>query len=358
MAFCKKSIRILETRPFKILSIDGGGVKGLYSALIIQHLEEEFGRPISDYFDMICGTSTGGIIALALSIKTPASTITEFYRNEGPKIFPFRNPNSFWSKVKQGFFRGKYSDSNLRVALENVFGDMTMGDSQNLLCIPSFSLSRGMPRVFKFPHKEGCFNMDRNLRMVDVALATSAAPTFFPIAQIGNEQYVDGGLWANNPALCGLAEALKYFIGKEQPIITRQQNTDSSTEGNIWFESYQILSISSINVKSRPIRRISENPSFFSWGGELPNTSIDGQSFFTNFFLDAMKSNSLLKGAFHRIESPALSTEQAKCMSLDNATNKSINLMEIYGNAVGNEYRASKRHLIEPFFQHIKSYNT
>jgi uncharacterized protein len=78
------------TKPFKILAIDGGGIKGLYSAKILEHLENRFNCSISDHFDLICGTSTGGLIGLALAMKIPASKISEFYEQYGKVIFPHR----------------------------------------------------------------------------------------------------------------------------------------------------------------------------------------------------------------------------------------------------------------------------
>src|SRR5690606_14430137 len=114
-----------EEKVFKILTIDGGGIKGLYSAQILRHFEEKFECRISDYFDMLCGTSTGGLIALALSLKIPAAEICNFYDNEGPKIFTNFKRNIFLGKrlnngtIKQLVRGGKFPDTNLRTALVN-----------------------------------------------------------------------------------------------------------------------------------------------------------------------------------------------------------------------------------------------
>src|SRR5688500_12353186 len=109
-------------KSFKILSIDGGGVKGLYSAKILHEFEKalrkEFGdeKRIVDFVDLICGTSTGGLIALALSVRVPVEKICEFYEVHGPKIF--KHYKGLIPTLRQTFFGGKYSDKNLKLALE------------------------------------------------------------------------------------------------------------------------------------------------------------------------------------------------------------------------------------------------
>jgi len=93
-------------KEFKILAIDGGGIKGLYSSTILEHFEEKFNCLLSDYFDLLCGTSTGGLIALAASLKIPMINVSKFYQEEGPKIFP--KQRIFWlgfSKYKQQIFK-------------------------------------------------------------------------------------------------------------------------------------------------------------------------------------------------------------------------------------------------------------
>src|SRR5258706_15711697 len=102
-------------KPFKILSIDGGGIKGLYSSRIIEHLEERYSCSMSDHFDLICGTSTGGLIALALALKIPAKQVSEFYEKYGRIIFPYRTP--WGALLRQTLWFGKYSDKPLRTAL-------------------------------------------------------------------------------------------------------------------------------------------------------------------------------------------------------------------------------------------------
>ena len=181
-----------EKKKFKILSIDGGGIKGLYSAQVLAKFEESFNTRLSDHFDLICGTSTGGIIALGVSAKIPMKNIVEFYENYGPKIF-----SSNWKRLgtfgnlmlgfKQAICKSKYSQESLQEALTSVFGSKTISESHNLLCIPAYNLTDASPRIFKRDY--GSLNQDNNKTYVDVALATSAAPTYFPIKEINKFDY-------------------------------------------------------------------------------------------------------------------------------------------------------------------------
>ena len=161
---------------FKILSLDGGGIRGLYLATVLRKFEEMLAYPIGEYFDMICGTSTGGLIALALSKRIPAVEIERFYIEYGPSIFPakrFMNePRGF---LRQLFGRGKYDNRALEGSLKGVLEDTLMSQAQNLLCIPAFNLTAGRPRVFKYPHPEGKNQFAKYGRMMDAAMATSAS---------------------------------------------------------------------------------------------------------------------------------------------------------------------------------------
>mgnify|MGYP000190277967 FL=1 len=174
----------MNKKTFKILAIDGGGIKGLYAASLLARIEEKTDKKITDYFDMICGTSTGGLIALGLSNDISAQELSDLYFDKGNKIFPLSNYRFYrffqrkWQYLKQLLLWGKFSNENFKKILEETFGDKTIGEANNLLCIPSFNLIKGEPRVFKFPHKEGGFFMDKNIKIIDVALATAAAPTY------------------------------------------------------------------------------------------------------------------------------------------------------------------------------------
>lgn len=197
---------------FKILSIDGGGVKGAFPAAFLAEIEKSLPAPLHRYFDLIAGTSTGGIIALGLGLGLSAAQITSFYEKYGRKIFPSNAttaPRRFIGKI----FSSKYSSEPLRTALKETFADYKLGDSKVRLLIPSFNANTGDIHIYKTRHNKR-FLTDYKVTMVDVALATTAAPTFFPCHKgAGGATYIDGGLWANNPVGNAVVEALSW-LGK------------------------------------------------------------------------------------------------------------------------------------------------
>lgn len=335
---------------FKILSIDGGGIKGLYSARILQHFEERFNCRISDYFDLLCGTSTGGLIVLAASLRIPMSEVCSFYESEGPKIFPESKKHRLLSfilrkhitkgEVRQILCNGKFSDGPLRKALESIFGDRKIGESHNLLCIPSYIVTEARTRVFKFDHEP--LDMDNKALYVDVALATSAAPTFFPMAEIpyfDSKQYIDGGVWANNPTLVGLIEALDYFVGDGKP-----------------YKKLKILSVSSLSKTGGKPLGLKRERAFIDWKEELFETSLSGQSQFTDYYMRKLAQFDKQRIEYVRIPSAEISSPQENDIQLDKATPNALRLINGKGNDMGEVYK--KRSEIGSFFQNYKNYKT
>lgn len=205
-----------QTR-LKILSIDGGGIKGIFPAKFLALIEEEIGEgQIHKYFDIISGTSTGGIIALALSLGIPAKRILELYRDNADVIFGIKRYNIF----KHSF----YSNKPLEKLLKEIFKefhsedeDPRIVDAKTKLLIPIYSLMDGSTQVLKTPHTSDLI-LDKHIPMYMAAMATAAAPTFFnsysnsfnkidssTIENFTNK--VDGGIYANNPSMIALIEA-------------------------------------------------------------------------------------------------------------------------------------------------------
>jgi hypothetical protein len=288
----------------------------------------------------LCGTSTGGLIALALSLKIPAEEISKVYEKRGHEIFPTRN--SLIGLFKQTLWKGKFSDKPLKRVLTDLFGNKTISDSQNLLCIPSYSYTDARPWIFKYDHREGSLNRDNNVNYVDVALATSAAPTYLPLSEIGyynHKQFVDGGVWANNPSLIGLIEALTYFVGKDK-----------------CYDGVQILSVSSLNNTSGKPIGLSRNRSFVQWRYDLFETSMIGQSKFTDYFLSKLNDYTGTPIEYVRIPSEDISAEQQDLVQLDNVSTNAIRFIKGKGNDRGTV--ASKDPTIFKFFNSYKSYKT
>ncbi len=307
---------------FKILSIDGGGIKGLYSAYILKKFEEKFRTITSDHFDMICGTSTGGLIALAVALKIPAADICDFYIEEGPIIFPKQKKIKvpFFKTIDYGFlkqiaFGGKYTEEGLKNSLEKIFGNKIIGNCHNLLCIPSYSVTEAKPKVFKYDHVEGDLSRDNNAPIVDIALATSAAPTYFPLAEsefYNKEQFIDGGVWANNPTLVGLVEALGNFVGDGKA-----------------YQAIDILSLSSLTLTGGKKTGLKRRRSFKDWGDELFETSMNGQSYFSDYFLTKISEISNVSIKYVRIPSISVAKDQESIIQLDVANEQAFTLMKV-----------------------------
>ncbi len=199
----------MSTR-FQILSLDGGGLKGLFTASFLAELEKNTGSRVVDHFDLIAGTSTGGIIALALGLGFSAEQVLEFYLEEGERIFP----PSMLRKLKKLAVTA-YSDEGLNDALDRYFEDRKLGESTARLVIPAYSAEAGEIYLFKTAHHPRLRN-DFRERAVDVARATAAAPTYLaPAVRESGLRLIDGGIWANNPVMVAIAEALGYLA---QPV--------------------------------------------------------------------------------------------------------------------------------------------
>jgi uncharacterized protein len=190
---------------FRILSIDGGGIKGAFAAAFLSGLQQSLDHSIANYFDLICGTSTGGIIAIALGLGLAPDQILEFYKSNGAAIFP---ESQAWLSRARYYFFTKYDADPLFRALRLAYGDRVLGDSKSRLLIPSFSALTGRIYVYKTPHHER-FQTDWRLPAVEVAMATAAAPTYFPpYVSPSFITHLDGGMWANNPTGYAVVEAV------------------------------------------------------------------------------------------------------------------------------------------------------
>lgn len=191
---------------FQILSLDGGGFKGLFSAAVLAHFEEDLKVNITDHFDLIAGTSTGGIIAIGLGLGMRPRELVDFYVQNGGTIFP-KKPLSRVTQWSRMWFRSKYRQLPLKTALRNILKDQPLGSSAKRLVIPSYNLSRDEVRIFKTPHHPR-LTRDSRIPAWRVALATSAAPTYLPACdEIDHMRLIDGGIWANNPSMIALVEA-------------------------------------------------------------------------------------------------------------------------------------------------------
>ncbi|MFL0293716.1 CBASS cGAMP-activated phospholipase [Mycobacterium sp. SMC-18] len=199
---------IVDVQRFQVLALDGGGAKALFSAHVLARLEADLGISITDAFDLITGTSAGGILALALGAGMRPAEIVEHYEALSARVFPYRKSHKLRYLLRP--FRHAYSGEVLREALEQVLGQRLLGESGKRLVIPSWDVQVGEVHIFKTPHHER-LRRDWKIPMVDVAMATTAAPTYFPSASVDGQRLIDGGVWANNPSVIGIGEAVSML---------------------------------------------------------------------------------------------------------------------------------------------------
>jgi patatin-like phospholipase/acyl hydrolase len=302
------------TERFQILSLDGGGIKGLFSAAVLAFLEEDHGVSIKDHFDLIVGTSTGGIIALGLGLGLTPREIVHFYVEKGPYIFHEVKT----SKIRQ-LYRTKFDVAPLESALKECFGDALLGASTKRLVIPSYNIGEDDVYLFKTPHHER-LKRDYKVPVWKIALATGAAPTYFPSClEIDHIRLVDGGVWANNPTMVGIVEAISML--------------------DVPLNAIRVLSLGTTNaVKGRP--KSMDKGGIWQWKSEAVDVIMRGQSIgaFTQaqhllgkdkvvrmdpkvpdglFELDKLSEKELLAKAAHesRIFSPKFKEDFAKYKS-------------------------------------------
>ncbi|MCU7611345.1 patatin-like phospholipase family protein [Anaplasma capra] len=235
-----------------VLSIDGGGIRGIIAARVLCEIEKRLGGPVCDIFDLFVGSSVGSIIAVALAIKDSAgraqytaSDLLGFFLKFGPQIFSF----SLVRQVLSIAVGARFSPANLEKTLRSFFADLKMGDVAASIMVPSYDLCTGHTLMMR--NWEPKF---QDLKLVDILLAASAAPTIFPPRKIviQDKEYsmVDSGLVANNPSVCGYAASCVLYPGEE----------------------VHFLSVGS-GERSNPIARVRDNLTF--WAFNAANVFLD-----------------------------------------------------------------------------------
>jgi patatin-like phospholipase/acyl hydrolase len=203
-----------DEKPFRILSLAGGGYLGLYTACVLAELEARIGEPLGGRFDLIAGTSVGGILAIALGFGMPMQTVKDLFLEQGTKIFSDRGlPSTTVGKLRdlsRSVLGPKYDGDALRKALLGYLGRKTLGDALHPLVIPTTNISLSQTKVFKTPHVARSRG-DESVHAVRVAMATCAAPAYFPAVRIGKFLYGDGGIFAVAPDQVALHEA-EHFM--------------------------------------------------------------------------------------------------------------------------------------------------
>ncbi len=215
--------RSADARLAPVLSIDGGGIRGIIPALVLAELERRAGRPIAEMFELIAGTSTGGILAVALTRpdaqgrpRWSAQEVAEVYVAYGPRIFDLRLTRSI--KTAYGLINERYEARGLEEVLDRYCGESRLSESVTDILVPAYDVVQR--QLFFFDSAKAKQDRTCDYPASLVARATSAAPTYFepPVVGGGGPQgelvFVDGGLFANNPAMCAFAEAERGRFGR------------------------------------------------------------------------------------------------------------------------------------------------
>ena len=202
----------------KVLSIDGGGIRGIIPAIVLAEIERRTGKRIAEMFDLVAGTSTGGILALGLTKpgqdgkpEYSAKKLIELYETEGGKIFSI----PVWHRVHSGWglAEEKYPSEGIEEVAKEYFGDVRLAQAYKEVLVAAYEIEKRGPWFFKRRH---ALDPDEGFNpfMREVARATSAAPTYFEplqlkVGSLGNRAFIDGGVHSNNPAMCAYVEAIK-----------------------------------------------------------------------------------------------------------------------------------------------------
>jgi patatin-like phospholipase/acyl hydrolase len=219
----------------RVLAIDGGGIRGLIPAVVLTELERRTGRRVFELFDLIAGTSTGGILACALCApdSLPASELVKLYSEEGPEIFE----RSLFQRIRSagGLLDEKYDDAALDRALERFLEHKRLAETKPDLIVPAYDTALPGPYFFKTTKAKESPETD-DFPLSIVARATSAAPTYFEALEAGDRSLIDGGVFATNPAMCALAEVLNREDVRPRNVVLLSLGCGQRTETHSFDE--------------------------------------------------------------------------------------------------------------------------
>ncbi len=309
----------------KILSLDGGGIRGVLSAVVLAHLEKRLikcsGRDelkIADVFDLLSGTSTGGILVCLLlapdkgeggemRYKYSAQEIVGFYRELGPLLF--KKPFSYMLRSGVGLLRSRYSEDALYDFARNIIGDTYVSEVMKDCLITAYDLSSRKAVLFSKYAAQRYGDM-ADYKLCDIACATASAPSYFVPAQIfakdkGSRHLVDGGVYANNPAMCSLVEAIKIWPG--EPV------------KNFWM-----LSIGTGKVVKPYHYSQTRNFGYIHWLNPILDILMSSVAETVDYQMQQVFTISGVPGNYNRIEPPMLTAD----IRIDNASAKNIRKLE------------------------------
>ncbi|MEG4813683.1 patatin-like phospholipase family protein [Microcoleus sp. K5-D4] len=323
----------------RILSIDGGGIRGIIPAIVLNYIEERTGKRIATMFDFIAGTSTGGILALGLTRKNSDSSINNepeytaaelvnFYRKYGQKIF-----NEYVPLDLDDFVQPKHNPKGRQEVLKDLLGEAKLEDALREIFIPSYDIELRAPIFFTSnPDAEEIENfysrkVCTGFKMWEAAMATSAAPTFFPPYQLATTHHhtddgyyalVDGGVFANNPSSLAMMEAMISYKKKTDEELHRKDTL--------------VVSLGTGSLTKKYKYRDAKNWGQIKWVLPLLNVVLDGQSESVAYQLDQLmvtKKDKENTRNYYRFQLP-LSSDNGHDQ-IDNASPSNIEYLEERG---------------------------
>lgn len=297
-------------RPYRLLSLDGGGIKGLYSASVLAELESDRDGFWASHVDWISGTSSGGILALGLAAGHSAREMASFLETEGPRIFPQHRGWLPLEPVRQVLrqlrLRGKYPPTPLHDALTALWGSQSLGDLTTEVSVAAVNLSTGERTLFTRQSHP-------NVALVDVALATSATPGYFPPHSIAGELFADGGLWVNSPALSGLVCARPHFEGRSE---------------------LHVLSVGTVE-QPEGYRTAGPPQSLPQWIQRMLHASTYGQAALTHDAVTAFLPSLASKTCYVRVPPPVIPFESIGPVRMDTTHQGALALLRERGREAG-----------------------
>lgn len=307
---------------YHVFALSGGGYRSLYTATVLAELEAALGHPIASHFDLICGTSAGGMLALGLAAEIPAHELKALFEDEGNRIFGCRSPLrrllGFW-------LTAKHDSAGLREVLTERFQGATIGDLKHCVLVPTVNYSTGRGQFFKTPHHPS-FELDHRMEVVDVALATAAAPIYFPLARNDRGVFADGGLVGNAPGFFGLHEVKTFLVPNQEAQI-------------------RVLAIGTMTIGATVRGGANLDRGFGMWRGGLFDLVISAQESSVDYMLRQTLGNN-----YFQIDDKATPDQSKDVKSLDRVSIGATNTLKDRGN------HAAQRALGDPLFKPFRAH--
>ncbi|MCX6181858.1 MAG: patatin-like phospholipase family protein [Bacteroidetes bacterium] len=343
------------TKLIRVLSIDGGGIRGIIPGQVLVYLEKQLqiksgnaNARIADYFDFVAGTSTGGILTCALltpdapgstKAKYTATEVLGFYKDRGTDVFNL----PFWHKIKSadGVVDEKYPSDGIESALKDYFADGQFKDLIKPCLITSYDIERR--RAHFFTSIDAKVDADSNFKVVDVARSTSAAPTYFQAASVkamsGKEfALIDGGVFANNPTLCAYAE------------IRQHVKNFADSQKNATAKEMMILSIGTGVSEKTYMYEDAKDWGMAQWVKPIIDIMMSGVSETTDFVLQQMFDSVDKPEQYVRVN---IEIPQGTSTEMDNATPENIKALMLLGEKLVDDQKRTLDKVVDMLLESV-----